>query len=169
LRLHCDKVDATPELLIAMLRSAWNAAPQQANTLAQALENAEQAALANFITAGSLTSVSKNSASQSYFRAGLGTYTIPQIQSFWTMLVRLYYRIKQKTDWLYVQNVPWFITQYVTNAPAGQDYKTDPDYAIYTLAISWLGDTDWDNYQIDLTELRMFPTQLGINGGALTW
>jgi hypothetical protein len=152
-----------------MWRNAWNAAPQAASTLPAALEAAEQAALNNFINAGSLSSVSKNSASQSYFRAGLGTYTPAQIQSFWTMLVQLYYRIKKKTDWLFTNNVSWFITDYVTNALAGQAYGTDPDFAIYALGVNWLGEIDWDNYQIDLSELRIFPTQTGINQGVLTW
>jgi len=139
-------MDIAVETLQAFLDDAWDAAPDNANSLRQQLRAFEKSITAQFSSVGSLGSVSKNSANQSYRGPGLGQYTVAQIQTAWRMLINLFDRTKDKTDWENA-NRPDFQTEY-------PNYATDPDLAIYNFCAKWLRN-DFSSYQVDLTDLRL--------------
>lgn len=163
-------MDVTTEVLSGFFDDAWDAASQNANSLRGQLRANEKAINLQFATTGSLGAVAKNSASQSYRGPGLGSYTIPQIQTIWRTLIRLYDWFLQKANWLNQTNNPWFLSVWGPQGtvPINQQFTNDPDFAVYSFINCWL-QNDFSEYQIDVTELRMRPTQLGINQGVLTW
>jgi hypothetical protein len=143
-------MDISVETLQGFLDDAWDAAPAAANTLRQQFRSFESAASSQFNTVGTLSSVAKNSASQSYRGPGLGSLTLVQIQTAWRMLIRLYDSIKCQTDWFYNQAAAWFIQKYPT-------YGNDPDQAVYDFSMRWLN-SDFTQYESDLSWLRLSPT-----------
>lgn len=80
-----------------MLDDAWDAAPQQPNTLRDTLRGFEKSIIQLFRTAGSLSSVSKNSTSQSY-ASGPNALTPLQIQRAWRMLINAFDACKAEID-----------------------------------------------------------------------
>lgn len=151
-------MDIPTETLQLFLDNAWDDAPDAANTLRQQMRANERAAGSLFSSSGSLNSVSKNSASQAYRGASLGSLTLVQIQNGWRTLINGYDAQKRETDCLYwlSQNQPtspagqWFIAKYPT-------YAQDPDPAVYDAlkcAFEPIGE-----YECDLTILRLQPTQ----------
>ena len=75
-----------------MLDDAWDAAPEGALTLREQLRTNERAA-GLVVSGGSLSSVSKNNASQSY-AFGSGNITATEIANTWRDLIDLY-------DWVF--------------------------------------------------------------------
>lgn len=144
-----QSLDIAIETLQAFFDDAWDAATDAANSFRAQLRTYESAITKQFSTVGTLGSVSKNSASQSYRGPGLGQYTVAQIQTAWRMLINLYDQFKVKTDWLNLNEV-WFQEKYPT-------YAADPDEAIYDLVSCWLRN-DFTSYEIDVTNLRLRPT-----------
>ena len=71
-----------------MLDDAWDAAPEGALTLREQLRTNERAA-GLVVSGGSLSSVSKNNASQSY-AFGSGNITATEIANVWRELIDLY-------------------------------------------------------------------------------
>lgn len=159
-------MDIDVRTLACWLENAWDDAPASANTLRVQLRNMERNA-ANLFSAGSIGSVSKNSASQSYAGAGFGRFSVAQIQQGYRMLIELYDADLAETAIIYK-----YSQQYPTNQrsidfnTAFPDYSTDPDKAVY--AFMKYDIQPVDNYQIDLTDLRLHPT-LVAGTGVNTW
>lgn len=149
-------MDISAETLQGFLENAWDAAPDNANTLREQLRSYEKAA-SNLFLGGSIASVSKNSASQSYRGPGLGSYTPVQIANAWRMLINLYEQEKGQTKCLYdiSKQYPnntrgqWFIEKFPT-------YAQDADPAIYDFMNRKL--IPVEEYQTDLSDLRLQPT-----------
>lgn len=85
--------DVSPEILSAFLNSAWNNAKDGANSLRAQLLS-EQASALELIKLGSIGSVGKNSASQSYMGYGPGRITAVQITESWSRLIAYYDTVK---------------------------------------------------------------------------
>lgn len=160
-------MDVGVETLQAFLENAWDAAPEQPNNLRNQLRLYEQQLLNQFSSSGSIGTVSKNSASQSYRGPGLGIYTLIQLAEAWRKLINFYQQKKCETDALYnlsqqYPNSPqgqWFIQQYPT-------YGQDSDQAVYDFMTRGLQSVD--DYQVDMTFLRLQPTAFAgglIEGG----
>lgn len=136
--------------------NAWDDAPLGANTLRQQLRIQERAAQ-NLFSAGSLGSVSKNSASQSYAGAGFGRFSVAQIQQGFRILIELYDQCLDQANCIVAALatnptnpcLQWFV-QYVAG------FAADPDAAVYALMKFRLCPVD--NYEIDLSDLRLQPT-----------
>ena len=90
---HAGGVDVSTDDLSAFLTRAWNNARDAANTLPDQLEIEQQAAL-TLIATGSIASVGKNSAHQSFGNYNPGNLTQRQITSIYTQLKRAYFRLK---------------------------------------------------------------------------
>ena len=122
---------------------------------------------ANLFAAGSLGSVSKNSASQSYAGAGFGRFSVVQIQQGYRMLIELY-----DSELWETQCLANLAQQYPANqcgiefAQAYPNYAADPDQAVYDRITRRL--IPAENYQVDLSDLRLKPT-LSAFGGTYTW
>jgi hypothetical protein len=143
------RVDISTETLQAFLDDAWDAAPEEGDTLRDTLRGFEKQLTAQFETAGSLGSVSKNSASQSYRGPGLGSYTIPQIQTAWRTLINLF-----------DSTLAW-INSYLANPPATPPTCWTPpednsDATVYQFMKNQL--VVVTEYQPDLSNLRLRPT-----------
>lgn len=87
--------DTSPQLLLGFLNDAWTRASEEANTLRAQLVADQVAALA-LVKQGSIASVGKNSASQSYTGYGPGKLTQVQIVELIGNLISLYDQIKSK-------------------------------------------------------------------------
>ncbi len=85
--------DVSSEILSAFLNRAWNSAKNGANTLRDQLLSEQSAAL-ELISLGSIGSVGKNSASQSYMGYGPGRITAVQITESWSRLIAYYDTVK---------------------------------------------------------------------------
>lgn len=140
--------------------NAFDDATAGANSFRPQLRVMERGA-ANLFASGSIGSVSKNSASQSYAGAGFGRFSVAQIQQGYRMLIELYDDCLRMANYLYnlSQNYPanadgqCFIKKY-------PNYEADPDQAVYDLMSYRL--IPVEDYQIDLSYLRLQPT-LGAN------
>jgi hypothetical protein len=134
-------VDISAETLQGLLDKAWLAAPAAANTLRDQLVTFEQSAL-NLLSGGSLSSVSKNSASQAY-AAGTYALTTLQLQQAWRRLVNLFDKCKSEVDSEISASDP--------QAPAN-----DQDPVIYArMMLSIQAVTE---YEADVTDLLLPPT-----------
>ncbi len=83
-------MDVTAYTRQAFLDDAWDSAPAEGNTLRDELRKYEKAATSLFSSSGSIQSVGKNSANQSYSGPGVGRYTSVQIQEAWRSLINLF-------------------------------------------------------------------------------
>jgi hypothetical protein len=163
-------VDISAETLQGFLENAWDAAPDNANTLRDQLRVYEKSAL-NLFSGGSIGSVSKNSTSQSYRGPGLGSYTPVQIANAWRMLISLFEMEKCRTDNAYkaataIPPQSWAVP-FLTQFP---DYAQDTDPAVYGLMKKQLEPVN--EYQTDMTLLRLEPTLspgYGVAGYNPTW
>jgi len=98
-------VDVNTDDLSAFLNLAWQNASEAANSLSEQLLAEQQKALA-LIASGSVSSVGKNSANQSYGQYGPGNLTQRQITNIFTTLIRYYQVIKDKIACLAAHVVP---------------------------------------------------------------
>jgi hypothetical protein len=152
------------ETLQSFLDDAWDALPDTANVLRDQLRSFEKNVTPLF-SQGSISSVSKNSASQTYRGPGLGSYTPIQIANAWRTLINLYDATLQKANWAFTQNIPWFLQTYPAFSQAA---GTDNDPTVYAM-MKWIL-VPTTEYRIDITDLRLEPTGVGaINGGAYCW
>jgi len=156
-------MDIAIETLQMFLENAWDDAPDSASSLRQQLRNQERAA-GNLFSGGSIGSVSKNSASQSYRSAGVGSYTPAQLQQSYRMLIELYDRENNKLNgfiWL-IQNEPtsppaqWFIEAFPQYANYNPAQPPDADIAVYPFMQRVLKPVY--DYQPDVSYLRLEPT-----------
>lgn len=147
-------MDITTQFYQTCLDNAWDAAPDGANTLRQQFRVYEQQ-LTPLSASGSISSVSKNSTNQTYRGAGVGSYTNLQIMSVWRDLINLYDRAVIWANNLQAQAVSWFVKAWPNYGVPGND--NDPTF--YQLMKSKL--IVVDEYQTDLTDLRIQPTAYG--------
>ena len=145
-------MDISTATLRGLLDKAWLAAPASANSLRDQLLTFEQQSLA-LIGGGSLASVSKNSASQSY-ASGPNALTPLQIQRAWRYLVDLFDEVKA-----------WADDELAETSPDGDEPANDQDPAIYGEMMKRLRYVY--SASTDLTQLRVPPTLAP--GGALSW
>jgi hypothetical protein len=144
-------VDIDARTLSCWNENAWDDAPLGANTLRQQLRIMERAAQSLF-SAGSLGSVSKNSASQSYAGAGFGRFSVAQIQQGFRILIEMYDWILKEANWVYASTGTCH-DQFVLKYP---NFAEDPDQAVYDIMVIRLQPVD--SYEIDLSYLRLQPT-----------
>ena len=88
-------MDVNTDDLEAFLNLAWQNAKDAANTLPEQLLAEQQAAL-SLLAKGSIASVGKNAANQSYGYYGPGNLTHRQITNAFTTLRRYYQTVKDK-------------------------------------------------------------------------
>ena len=88
-------MDVNTDDLSAFLNLAWQNAKEGANTLSEQLL-AEQQKAVSLLASGSVSSVGKNSASQSYGGYNPGNLTHRQITNIFTTLIRYYQTVKEK-------------------------------------------------------------------------
>lgn len=152
-------MDVTTETFQAFLDDAWDAAPQQANTLRDQLRTFEKQVTALF-RLGSIGSVSKNAASQSYRGPGIGQYTPAQIQTVWRGLINLFDEVKACID--------AELAEQPETPPDPNPPTNDADPTVYAGMKCRLQVVT--EYSSDLTNLRLQPTLLPApGGGVLTW
>ncbi len=85
---------ATTQDLQRLLDDAWDSAPETASTLRDELRRYETAVGA-LLSGGSIQSVGKNSANQSYAYTGNGTLTTAEVARAWRDLISLFDRCQQ--------------------------------------------------------------------------
>src|SRR5579862_879288 len=90
-------MDIPIETYAAFLDDAWDASPQEANSLRGQLRTFEKQVTTLF-SQGSIASVGKNSANQSYRGPGLGSFTPAQLQYLWRRLINLFDSTKNEVD-----------------------------------------------------------------------
>lgn len=78
--------------LRGMLEDAWDVCPNDASTLRETLRNFERAAR-ELISAGAISSISKNSASQTY-QYGSTTFSSEAVAEHWRELIDLHDRVQ---------------------------------------------------------------------------
>lgn len=121
--------DVSPQVLLAFLSDAWERAGSEANSLRQTLTNDQREALA-LVKQGSIASVGKNSASQSYKGYGAGSLTQVQIVELISNLIGLYEQVKSKIYNQFLASADFDYTE-----PAGFDYDA-PVYQILSNALT---------------------------------
>ncbi len=136
-----------PETYLAKLVVAWDAAPAGANTLRQ--EFIRQIKLADSLVAsGSIASVGKNSANQSYKGYGPGGDTQEEIRGIWTTLLALYDQVQAKIKAEFIASADFDYTE-----PADFDYDTNV-YSILTQTFTQ--QSAGSTYSLpDITDLRI--------------
>lgn len=117
--------DVSPQMLLAFLNDAWQRATDGANTLREQLVTDQVAALA-LVKQGSIASVGKNSASQSYKGYGPGSLTQVQIVEAIGNLLAFYDQVKSKIKAEFIASADFDFTE-----PANFDYDA-PCYDILT-------------------------------------
>lgn len=80
---------ATTQDLQRLLEDAWDNAPEGSLTLREELRRNERA-VGELLATGSVQSVSKNTASQSYAYTGNGTLTTAEVARAWRELINLF-------------------------------------------------------------------------------
>ena len=145
-------MDIDTRTLACWAENAWDDCPATPRSLRDQFRLMERNA-ASLFASGSIGSVSKNSASQSYAGSGFGRFSVVQIQQGFRMLIELY-------DWLLIEETKIFnstgtchndfIAQYPT-------FQQDPDQAVWEALFLRLGNPT-DNYEVDLSYLRLQPT-----------
>ncbi len=134
-------MDVNTDDLEAFLNLAWQNAKDAANTLPEQLLAEQQAAL-SLLARGSIASVGKNSANQSYGYYGPGNLTHRQITNAFTTLRRYYLIMKEKI-------VCAFSKAGIT-IPAGWDF----DQPVYDQLIKFFQVSAQATVLPDITELR---------------
>lgn len=135
-------MDIPIETYAAFLDDAWDAAPNVANSLRGQLRAFEKQVTTLF-SQGSIASVGKNSANQSYRGPGVGSFTPAQLQYVWRRLINLFDSTKAEVD----QEIAVADSQ----APAN-----DGDPVIYARMMLQLQPVA--EYQPDITDLLLPPT-----------
>jgi hypothetical protein len=153
-------MDVTCETLQSFLDTAWEDAPDGANTLRQQLRIYEKSITAQF-SQGSIGSVSKNNFSQTYRGPGLGSYTLIQIANAWRILINLLDEEIRRADELQDLSVAWFVAKFPNYATTGND-NDDAYYDLMKRRLIVITE-----YQTDLSDLRLRPTLVG--EGVRTW
>lgn len=151
-------MDIDSRTLACWAENAWDDCPAAPLSLRSQLRLMERSA-ASLFAAGSIGSVSKNSASQSYAGAGFGRFSVAQIQQGYRMLIELYDWLLAETGRMNTCAVAWFVAKY-------PNYAQDPDFAIWD-ALSYRLGNPVENYEIDLSDLRLRPTLAA--GVVQTW
>jgi hypothetical protein len=108
--------DVSPQLLLGFLNDAWQRAGDAANSLREIIVSSQVAAL-SLVKLGSIASVGKNSANQSYSGYGPGKLTHVQIVEAWGNILSLYDQIKSKVTAEFVASADFDFTE-----PSGFDY-----------------------------------------------
>lgn len=159
-------MDIDARTLACWSDNAWDDAPEAAQSFRSQLRLMERGASSLF-QSGSIGSVSKNSASQSYAGSGFGRFSVAQIQQGFRMLIELYDRFKWETQCLYNLSQLYPTNQcginFLLKYP---NYVADPDQAIYDSMNCLLGNPV-ESYEVDLSDLRLQPTLGGPYPG--TW
>lgn len=145
-------MDISAETLQGFLDDAWDVAGDVAGSLRTQLRLYETTCSKKFNVSGTLGSVSKNSASQSYRGPGLGSYTLPQIQTAWRTLINLYDQELDRANWLNAIQDVWFTTKY-------PKYAADADGAVYDFMKKRL--LPIETFEEDFSDLRLHPTTRG--------
>lgn len=161
-------MDIDARTLACWSENAWDDAPEAAQSFRSQLRLMERNASSLF-QSGSIGSVSKNSASQSYAGSGFGRFSVAQIQQGFRMLIELYDTYKWETQCIWNQanaagNVNQCSIDFKIQYP---NYAQDPDQAIYDRMNCNLGNPV-ETYEIDLSYLRLRPT-LGGPYPSATW
>ncbi len=147
-------MDVTTETYQAFLDDAWDAAPEQAETLRSQLRIYEKA-ITTLFSQGAISSISKNSVQQTYRGPGLGSYTMQQLQTVWRTLINLFDRTKE---------------EIICRAKAKGEEPDTTDDAIIVIMRRWLnrgGPGGITEVQADMTHLRLPTPAIGIAG--VTW
>jgi len=137
-------VDITTETLQGFWDDAWDSCAASANSFRDQLRAYEKAANRQF-SVGSIASVSKNSANQSYRGPGVGSYTVVQIANTWRTLINLFDRIKAEVD-------------AEISADDTQKPPDDYDPTVYERGLLILGNQPVTEYSSDFTDLLLPPT-----------
>lgn len=140
-------MDVNTDDLSAFLTRAWNNAQETANTLLPQLEAEQQQAL-TMLASGSVASLSKNTASQSYGGYNPGNLTHRQITNIFTTLIRQYQTLKDKLTCAIEAS-----DDFTEGVPADYDY--DPD--IYALLTKYFQVSTQAARLPDITDLRFAP------------
>jgi hypothetical protein len=149
-------VDIDARTLACWAENAWDDCAATPASFRAQLRLMERGA-ASLFASGSIGSVSKNSASQSYAGSGFGRYSVVQIQQAFRMLIELYDSELWETQCLFnlAQTYPTnqcginFILKYL-------NYAADPDDAVYDRITRKL--IPVESYEVDLSYLRLQPT-----------
>ena len=151
-------MDIDARTLACWFENAWDDAPEQASSLRDQLRKMERGA-ATLFSAGSIGSITKNGASNSYAGAGFGRFSVAQIQQGFRMLIELYDTEKWETQCIYnLANTPGNVNQCAIEFLAQYpNYNQDPDQAIFDRVSRRLG-FPVESYQVDLSDLRLRPT-----------
>ena len=116
-------------MLQAFLDDAWSRATNEANSLRATLVT-DRTSILNLVRQGAISSVGKNSASQSYKGYGPGGITQVQIIEAIGNLIALYDQLQSKITDEFTHSAEW------GNAvPAGFDFD-DPIYSLLTQTLS---------------------------------
>ena len=150
-------MDIDARTLACWYENAWDDCAATPASLRDQLRLMERSA-ASLFASGSIGSVSKNSASQSYAGAGFGRFSVAQIQQGYRMLIELYDTALTECNclWNAAQQYPlstraqWFVQKYPT-------FPADPDLAVNDKITCILGNPV-ESYQVDLSDLRLRPT-----------
>lgn len=149
-------MDIDARTLACWSENAWDDAPASASSLRDQLRLMERGA-ASLFAAGSISSVSKNSASQSYAGSGFGRFSVAQIQQGFRMLIEMYDAELWETKCLYNMAQKYPTNQCGINfVLAYPDYANDPDQAVYDRMTRRL--VPVESYEVDLSDLRLQPT-----------
>ena len=163
---YSNYVDIDTRTLACWAENAWDDCPATPSSFRGQLRIMERNA-ASLFSSGSIGSVSKNSASQSYAGAGFGRFSVAQIQQGYRMLIELYDTELWETQCIWnLSQTPGNVNQCAINFAAQYpNYLQDPDQSVWD-RISCLLGSPVDSYQIDLGDLRLRPT---LTAGVRTW
>jgi hypothetical protein len=132
-------------MLLTALDDAWSRAPSAANSLREQLLADKLEAYAR-IKQGTIASVGKNSANQSYRGYGPGSLTLVQIVEALGSLISFYDQLKQKITDEFLASADW------NNAvPGGFDFDTP----IYNLLTEKLQIVDQAQLRPDITTINL--------------
>ena len=145
-------MDIDTRTLACWAENAWDDCAATPSSLRDQLRLMERNASSLFAS-GSIGSVSKNSASQSYAGSGFGRFSVVQIQQGFRMLIELYDWLLQEATFVY-QSTGTCHDNFVAKYPT---FAEDPDQAVYDAIALRLGNPV-DYYETDLSYLRLRPT-----------
>ena len=146
-------MDIDARTLACWAENAWDDCKPTANSLREQLRIMERNA-ASLFASGTLASVSKNSASQSYAGAGFGRFSVAQIQQGYRMLIEMHDQLLAMAKWLNDTDTSAWHDTFVAKYP---NFADDPDIAVYDFMVVKLQPVE--DYQIDLSYLRYHPDQ----------
>jgi hypothetical protein len=147
-------MDVSSQMLCGLLVAAWNKATEQANSLREQLLN-EQGSATALVSAGSLSSVSKNTASQGYSHYGPGQVTQVQLVESYGHLIAAYDNCKYHVEVAF--------DDAAIEIPGDYDF----DKPIYDLLTKILNSTADALVLPDITRLRLPRALPPSTGGVL--